>query len=96
MIVNFDFNFNTTIYRGLRMKSMQSIKYLLDYLFDECNSIFYYKLIMLDLHELMSSKINSHFLYFFEESPEERKSIDRKQFCNMEVPYFDTEIEQFS
>ena len=56
---------------------MQSIKYLLDYLFDECNSINYYKLIMLDLHELMSSKINSHFLYFFEESPEERKSIDR-------------------
>lgn len=96
MIVNFDFNFNTTVYRGLRMKSMQSIKYLLDYLFDECNSINYYKLIMLDLHELMSSKINSHFLYFFEESQEERKSIDRTQFCNMEVPYFDTEIEQFS
>ena len=51
---------------------------------------------MLDLHELMSTKINSHFLYFFEESAEERKSIDRTQFCNMEVPYFDTEIEQFS
>lgn len=53
----------------------------------------YYKLIMLDLHELMSSKINSNFLNFFEESAEERKSIDRTQFCNMEVPYFDTEIE---
>lgn len=77
MIVNFDFNFNTTVYRGLRMKSMQSIKYLLDFLFDECNNINYYKLIMLDLHELMSSKINSRFLNFFEESTEERKSDDR-------------------
>ena len=96
MIVNFDFNFNTTIYRGLRMKSMQSIKYLLDFLFDECNSHDYYKLVMLDLHEIMSSKINSKFLYFFEESPDERQSIDRTQFCNMEVPYSDTDIEQFS
>lgn len=96
MIVNFDFNFNTTVYRGLRMKSMQSIKYLLDFLFDECNNITYYKLIMLDLHELMSSKINSRFLNFFEESTEERNSDDRKQFCNMEVPYSNTDIEQFS
>lgn len=78
------------------MKSMQSIKFLLDYLFDEVNNRNYYKLIMLDLHELMSSKINSHFLYFFEESSEERKSVDRSQFCNLEIPYFDIEIEQFS
>ena len=96
MIVNFDFNFNTTVYRGLKMKSMQSIKFLLDYLFDELNDRYYYKLIMLDLHELMSSKINSNFLNFFEESAEERRSIDRMQYCNMEVPYSDTEIEQFS
>ena len=96
MMVNFDFNFNTTIYRGLKMKSNQSVKYLLDYLFDEINHINYYKLIMLDLHELMSSKINSRFTYFFEESSEERNSVDRTQFCNMEIPYFDTEIEQFS
>lgn len=72
MIVNFDFNFNTTIYRGLRMKSMQSIKYLLDFLFDECNNSDYYKLVMLDLHEIMSSKINSKFLNFFEETAEEK------------------------
>lgn len=64
-MINFDFNLNTTIYRGLRMKSMQSIKYLLDYLFDDVNDHYYYKLIMLDLHELMSSKINSNFLNFF-------------------------------
>lgn len=92
-MINFDFNLNTTIYRGLRMKSMQSIKYLLDYLFDQVNDKYYYKLIMLDLHELMSSKINSSFLSFFEESADERRSIDRTQFCNMEVPYFDTEVE---
>ena len=62
-------------------------------MFDEVNHKNYYKLIMLDLNELMSSKINSHFLYFFEESQEERRSIDRSMFCNMELPYFDTEIE---
>lgn len=96
MMINFDFNLNTTIYRGLKMKSMQSIKYLLDYLFDEVNSVNYNRLIMLDLHEIMASKINSSFLNFFEESSEERKSIDRTLYCNMEIPYFDTEIEQFS
>ena len=96
MMINFDFNFNTTIYRGLKMKSMQSIKYLLDYLFDEVNDRVYYKLIMLDLHELMSSKINSNFSLFFDESSDERKSIDRYSYCNMEIPFFNTEIEQFS
>lgn len=96
MMINFDFNLSTTIYRGLKMKSMQSIKFLLDYLFEEINSKSYLKLIMLDLHELMSSKINSNFLYFFEESQEERKSVKRYDFCNLEIPFFDIDIEQFS
>ena len=62
LMINFDFNFNTTIYRGLKMKSMQSIKYLLDFMFKEVNSSEYYKLIMMDMHELMSSNFNSSFM----------------------------------
>lgn len=75
------------------MKSMQSIKYLLDFLFKEVNSSDYYKLIMMDMHELMSSNFNSSFSNFFEESREEKKSVNRNSFCNMEIPFFDTEIE---
>lgn len=92
-MINFDFNFNTTVYRGLKMKSMQSIKYLLDYMFKEVNSNEYYKLIMMDMHELMSSNFNSSFINFFGESLEEKKNVDRNSFCNMEISFFNTEIE---
>jgi len=72
---------------------MQSVKYLLDFLFKEINSNDYYKLIMMDMHELMSSNFNSALINFFEESREEKKSVDRNSFCNMMIPFFDTDIE---
>jgi len=52
--------------------------------------------ILLDLKELLTEDISFAFLSFFQESDEERRSIDRAKFCNLQIPFFDTEIEQFS
>jgi len=34
MIINHDFNFDTTLNRGLKLNSLKSVKYLLNYLFE--------------------------------------------------------------
>lgn len=96
-IINFDFNLNTTIYRALRMNAMQSVQFLLEKVFNEINTRDYYPIIMIDLYQLMDvGNSYSKFDYFFDESEEEKRSIDRAQFLNIEIPFYETEIEQFS
>jgi len=72
---------------------MQSIKYLLEYLFTDINSSRYNQWILLDLNRLMSNNISSSFLDFFHESSEERHNLNRNKFCNIEQPFFDQDVE---
>jgi len=41
----------------------------------------------------MNSRFNSAFINFFQEAAEEKKSIDRNKFINMEMIYQDTEVQ---
>lgn len=57
LFINYDFNFNTTIFRGLKQNNMQSVKYLLEYLFNDINSFRYNRWILIDMNRLMDNNI---------------------------------------
>ena len=56
-IIKSDFNLDSTIYRGILLNAHKSINLLINYIFDELNSIEYYNMIMLDLPEIFEVKV---------------------------------------
>lgn len=59
-----DFNYDSTIYRGLLLGAHKSVNLLLTHVFQELNTMDYYEKIMLDLPEVLESRVidlNSFF-----------------------------------
>jgi len=54
-VIQHDFNFDGTLYRGLKFKSIKSVKILLQYIFNKSSSNEYYELVMLDLFEILTN-----------------------------------------
>jgi hypothetical protein len=56
-IIMHDFNFDSTVYRGLLLGAHKSVNLLLTHVFQELNTLDYYEKIMLDLPEVLESKV---------------------------------------
>ena len=54
--INFDFNMESTISRAMHYKSYKSIKLLLQYIFEEENSVDYNNIIMMHFSEILRSE----------------------------------------
>ena len=96
LIIQQDFNFKTTIERGIYQSSMKSVKTLLRKVFT-INVLDYNNLIMIDLPIILANNritINE----FFESSKIERIESSRAQqaFCNMEIPLHHNDLPVFS
>ena len=74
-VIKYDFNFDTTINMGLRMQSIKSVTLLLNFIIDEINTLEYYDLIMLDLHEIFEAKIINLNSFFSESANEQINTV---------------------
>jgi len=75
-IVNIDFNYQTSISRGINMNTLDSVRILTEYMVNYKASNIYNDKVMLDLKYILAKKIN--ILSFFRESMFEKKSVDRE------------------
>jgi hypothetical protein len=96
LIIQQDFNFKTTIERGIYQSSIKSVKTLLRKVFT-INMLDYNNIIMIDLPIILANNritINE----FFESSKIERIESSRAQqgYCNMEIPLHHNDLPVFS
>ena len=96
-MIKYDFNFNTTIFRGILLNAHKSINLLMNYIFDEQNTIDYYNMIMLDLPEVLEVKVinlNYFFQYNKYDKNCEHSSLEKE--CNIEIDVDDERLKEFS
>lgn len=96
MILSQDFNFKTSVERGLDQNAIKSVKMLIRQIFEKINTFEYGHLIMMDLPYILASKkllINEFFERSFAEMQNKRSGDG---FCNMEVPFSSHELPVFS
>jgi len=74
-IVNLDFNYQTSISRGINMNTLDSVRILVKYMINYKTSNIYNDKVMLDLKSILNKKIN--ILDFFRESVFEKRSVQR-------------------
>lgn len=93
-----DFNFDSTVYRGILIGAHKSINLLINHVFQELNTLDYYEKIMLDLPEVLESKVidlNTFFqLDFINQENEFRKP--EQGYCNIEIEIEDERLKAFS
>ena len=94
-IVNLDFNYQTSISRGINMNTLDSVRILVKYMINYKTSNIYNDKVMLDLKSILNKKIN--ILDFFRESVFEKRSVQRDvQAGNIEQLVYHPDVEQFS
>ena len=65
-IINFDFSFNTTVYRALKLNANKSLSLLQKFIFNDINSSDYNILMMMDLPELLERSAIDIYPFFNE------------------------------
>lgn len=101
MIVHKDFNYLSTIERGLTQNSIISVKLLLDRIITVINTQEYTPFIMLDfLHILQNKRININGFYTKSHLEKHTETYDPKRqelgFCNMEIDLKHSKLPVFS
>jgi len=96
-VIKYDFNFNTTIFRGILLNAHKSINLLMNYIFDEQNTIDYYNMIMLDLPEVLEVKvINLNYFFQFNKYDKNCEHSSLEKECNIEIDVDDERLKEFS
>ena len=97
LIISQDFNFDSTIRRGIKGNAIKSLILLIDYIFNEANSSIYNDILMLDLPMILAHanklNINQFFSRSLSESMFPKKIHD---LCSMETIFKDNELPVFS
>lgn len=77
-LMQFDFNFRTSIERALQNNSVKALKLILDYFFKNVNTIDdYYPLIMSDLAALLENKqINVNNFFQIASNEKKQENLD--------------------
>lgn len=91
-----DFNFVTTIQRGIAQNSIKSLMVLLNYVFENVNSEAYNDMIMFDLPLVLQSSSIEINEFFSRAASEENKYSLVSDLCNMETVFKEADLPVFS
>ena len=86
LLISQDYNYVSTLERGLVLNAVLSVKILLRHVLQEVNTTAYARYIMLDLPCILSQK-KLNINEYFERSHAELLDREKEGFCNMESPF---------